>query len=697
MQGVASLPYDLEEKTEIDLPNGGIMDSSRKTAKFMLDQVGKEYGRGGDTILGHLTEGETVIPVQLLEENPAIATMIRKAFDEQGESMDRYIVGNEFNMRNPVTGQPEFFGFIKKAFKKLKKAVKKVFREVKRVVKQLAPIVLPIIAPMALPLLGGVFATMGTATMVGIGSMAGSLIAGADFKDALKAGAMGALTAGVVQGGVSKFRGGTFGEGFTSSFTGAPNTSIPTQSVDVVDQGMTTAEIDALSPDVGAGVEAGGIDPAGAQTGGTLDTRLPVNPDLNTNLNTGFTPTPEELALNNQYRIDTLAADAASSQVPTIDATQVASAGQTAPTMADLNAQISDLGIGQAPNPANIANLDPSQLQMNPNYSGQLGDPNFNLDMNMDYLSQTNPMSGQTFGAEAGFTDPSSAFPELNFGEPIPDTFLGSETLSKITPDFIENPLEATGRFTRDTYNKYISPSRTPAGYTPPAEQMSAYEQAFEIDKIVQSGTVDRATATKLVMNQSNTAANLAAKGASGASGASGAAGATHGAMRAYAPMVALGTGAAYLGGAFEEEYEDTSPGEEAAKLVSVPTGADVYANAPAGTYAPSAQQFFGGSMLAQYGMPLDYSQQMLANRRQFYPDASLGTYGQGRPLYGAASGGAINGPGTGTSDSIPAMLSDGEFVMTADAVRGAGNGSRQAGAQRMYDMMHEFESTAGR
>ena len=55
MQGVASLPYDLEEKTEIDLPNGGIMDSSRKTAKFMLDQVGKEYGRGGDTILGHLT------------------------------------------------------------------------------------------------------------------------------------------------------------------------------------------------------------------------------------------------------------------------------------------------------------------------------------------------------------------------------------------------------------------------------------------------------------------------------------------------------------------------------------------------------------------------------------------------------------------------------------------------------------------
>ena len=56
---------------------------------------------------------------------------------------------------------------------------------------------------------------------------------------------------------------------------------------------------------------------------------------------------------------------------------------------------------------------------------------------------------------------------------------------------------------------------------------------------------------------------------------------------------------------------------------------------------------------------------------------------------------GSINGPGTGTSDEIPAMLSDGEFVMTADAVRGAGNGSRKHGMSRMYDMMHRLEGAA--
>jgi hypothetical protein len=40
-------------------------------------------------------------------------------------------------------------------------------------------------------------------------------------------------------------------------------------------------------------------------------------------------------------------------------------------------------------------------------------------------------------------------------------------------------------------------------------------------------------------------------------------------------------------------------------------------------------------------------------------------------------------------------MLSDGEFVMTADAVRGAGNGNRKHGMRRMYDMMQNFEGAS--
>ena len=73
---------------------------------------------------------------------------------------------------------------------------------------------------------------------------------------------------------------------------------------------------------------------------------------------------------------------------------------------------------------------------------------------------------------------------------------------------------------------------------------------------------------------------------------------------------------------------------------------------------------------------------------------------------------GGISGEGTETSDDIPAMLSDGEFVMTGQAVRGAGsfdmdsnngiitltpNGgeNRDKGTQLMYEMMELFAEYA--
>ncbi len=56
---------------------------------------------------------------------------------------------------------------------------------------------------------------------------------------------------------------------------------------------------------------------------------------------------------------------------------------------------------------------------------------------------------------------------------------------------------------------------------------------------------------------------------------------------------------------------------------------------------------------------------------------------------------GMIDGPGDGQSDDIPAMLSDGEFVMTKQAVMAAGNGDREQGTKKMYDMMYSLEDKA--
>jgi hypothetical protein len=47
-------------------------------------------------------------------------------------------------------------------------------------------------------------------------------------------------------------------------------------------------------------------------------------------------------------------------------------------------------------------------------------------------------------------------------------------------------------------------------------------------------------------------------------------------------------------------------------------------------------------------------------------------------------------------ADDIPAMLSNNEFVFTADAVRAAGGGSVNKGAQRMYNLMKDLESKVG-
>ena len=45
--------------------------------------------------------------------------------------------------------------------------------------------------------------------------------------------------------------------------------------------------------------------------------------------------------------------------------------------------------------------------------------------------------------------------------------------------------------------------------------------------------------------------------------------------------------------------------------------------------------------------------------------------------------------------DDVRALLAQGEFVMTSDAVKGMGGGDREQGAKKMYNMMHNLEAMA--
>ena len=72
-----------------------------------------------------------------------------------------------------------------------------------------------------------------------------------------------------------------------------------------------------------------------------------------------------------------------------------------------------------------------------------------------------------------------------------------------------------------------------------------------------------------------------------------------------------------------------------------------------------------------------------------------MGYYGGGD--LNAIPGGAVSGPGTEMSDSIPAQLSNNEFVVTADAVRAAGGGDIDLGAQKFYGIMNALDPNSAK
>ena len=83
-----------------------------------------DLGRFEDAYIAHVAEGETVVPMEVLDSNPRLKAMLFNQMLDMGINPERYIVGNDFNSINPVTGQPEFF--LKKIFKGAKKALKSI-------------------------------------------------------------------------------------------------------------------------------------------------------------------------------------------------------------------------------------------------------------------------------------------------------------------------------------------------------------------------------------------------------------------------------------------------------------------------------------------------------------------------------------------------------------------------------------------
>ena len=227
------------------------------------------FGREEDDRIAHVATGETVIPMAVFEEDPALKEVLFARMRDMGIEPERYVVGNELNSINPVTGQPEFF--LKKIFKGIKKAVKGVVK----VFKKIAPIVLSTVGFMVAGPIGA-----------SLGSGIGTLIQGGDLKDAFKSALISGVTAGIGQGigqGIESFgqAGGTFGQklaagaqgfgesvssglsgGYLDQFTKGVSNLLPQAAGDTVAQ-KEIAKAMAPDPNFGAGPAPAGYDPSG--------------------------------------------------------------------------------------------------------------------------------------------------------------------------------------------------------------------------------------------------------------------------------------------------------------------------------------------------------------------------------------------------------------------------------------------------
>ena len=559
------------------VPEGGI-HTIRKAADMLAD-----FGRNGDTYLIHAAEGETVLPMEVLESNPRLRKMIFKQIEELGLEPERYIVGNKLNSINPVTGKPEFF------FGKIFRSVKKVFKPVVKAIQTVAPIALPILAPIALPFLP-------LPLSAGIGGMVGGLIAGQDAGSAFKSGLLSGGLAGlgnIAFGGPTGFGSGTFfgsranptatfGSYFSpKSAIAAPPTNLsgalggPTSPGNLISQSQSGLPGGSASGFVGGGdiiTDFGtGTTPL-AMASRAYPTPM-ARPSVPINLSSGpvYTQGVMDVVPPTNFGIGTpLAVDQSVKSVV------------SQPVIPDAGNYQQIAGIGTSPNVVPTGGTIPQQIAPPPSGGGGIFDS-------------------------------------------------------------LKSGVDKTKSFVGGVYDDYLDPSR--ASIQPSGADINAAYQSKLADYASAGITLTPADQKALY---DTTQASMQPSF-----------------FRKYAPIAGVGLGGIMALDALSKPEEEGSLTMAELQEETGPTGTELYRQDP--TRYGFDQGFYGRN---PYYQAIRYT-----------------------PSYvQAKEGGEIVGPGTATSDSVPALLSDGEFVMTAGAVRGAGGGNRAEGARKMYDMMKQFE-----
>jgi hypothetical protein len=304
------------------------------------------------------------------------------------------------------------------------------------------------------------------------------------------------------------------------------------------------------------------------------------------------------------------------------------------------------------------------------------------------------PSSGINFGAGT-YTPPPMPTATAPVAPPAPSSGInfGAGTY---TPPSISAPSPAT--LTPSTVGRLSTPaggtssSLASSSYTPPGGFFANVKDAFTptpggktFGQSIKDAFLPSRMTEQQALNVINNSPEYASfSGADKLAAAKDMAAKSVGLLRRTAPITGLGIATLGALGGFEEQPAEIPPGFEGMAGGLGMTGIELLNKYPE-RYGIRLSPPTVGYTYVPY-------QQYMPQRRAAKGSPPTGE--MSRNNYPRRNG-HISGPGTGTSDDIPAMLSDGEFVFTAKAVRAMGDGSRRTGAKRMYALMKKLEGRA--
>jgi hypothetical protein len=631
---------------------------------IVLNELKMTAAQGASAAMmeGPPVEGMGMQPMAMAEGGLADMAALLAAQGRNGDKMLAHITPEEAEFLksrggagtiNPVTGLPEFF--LKKLFNAVKSVVKSVVNVVKKVVQSPVGRILGTIALATVLGPTAIGATLGTAGTAALASGATTLIAGGSIKDALVAGAMGYVGGGGTIMGVSPVAAvGQYLPGYAGS---ALNTGLATGAIGTgvgLIAGMKPAQ--ALQMGAMSGLSAAALQGL-SNSKALADARFArdMGQELTVAQQQALTLAGEPLNTGPLSGTGTEGGPLrlAPGGVGTVGQGGVGQVGTTG-TAQDL--------LGQGLRPGSGGQGLQVPLNMRPEFSTT------NADFSTG-VGGTAPTTNYDLLAR-GYTAPTGLQPSpMGFASDFSRAAGGTAA----STNYSLTPAQATQAATqpagfidrmvsgaKDLYNEYLSPSRP--GLPADAGILQKY------GPLALAGTAAIAATGGMEGEPANQ--NPAFN-------------------RNYTGMDYIRDNPGMFQGGLDNSYQrpDLPRGtlvdpSQMYRYSSIPLGQPGVVQPTGVTRSPAgvAQPY---NVAGLYGVPLIYGQQ---------PPPGYAKGGELRPTEFPRKNGPINGPGTGTSDSIPAMLSDGEFVFTAKAVRNAGGGSRRKGAARMYKLMKKLE-----